>query len=244
MDEKAFLSWSGGKDSAIALSAARQAGLDVRLLVTTVSAATDRVSMHGVRRALVEAQAAALGLPLRIVDLPERPGMQAYEEKMRQAHRELAAEGFTQAVFGDIFLEDLKAYREELLLEDGLGCAFPLWQKSTGDLLRQFLAEGYKAVVVCTNASVLNKDFCGRELDAAFLAGLPPGVDPCGENGEYHSFVYDGPGFAAPVPFQKAAVVYKEYAAPGGLVKTDACFSTPRPASGFYFQDLLPAQEA
>lgn len=229
------MNWSGGKDSALALYKAQQEGLAVGALVTSVNAATARVSMHGLRRDLLEAQAASLHLPLRIVELPERPGMQAYEEAVQRAHRELAADGFTHAVFGDIFLEDLKNYREELLWEDGLECLFPLWKKDTKALMQQFINKGFKAVVVCVNSACLNKSFCGRLLDEAFLKDLPSNVDPCGENGECHSFVFDGPNFSRPVAFQKGEVVYKEYPAP----KATDCFTTPQPAAGFFFQDLL-----
>lgn len=233
---KAFFSWSGGKDSALALYQWKREGRPVDLLVATVNAATNRVSMHGVRRELLEAQAAAVGLPLRVIELPETPGMAAYEEAMRTAHRGLVAEGFTTAVFGDIFLEDLKAYREELLLEDGLACAFPLWQKNTRDLLQQFILEEHKAVVVCVNAALLDRRFCGRNLDEDFLNELPTGVDACGENGEYHSFVYDGPLFTRPVSFAKGDVVFAEYPSP----RNDReCFAAPQPKAGFYFQDLI-----
>lgn len=232
---KAFMNWSGGKDSALALHKAKQMGISVEALVTSVNAATGRVSMHGVRRELLEAQAASLRLPLRTVELPEMPGMQAYEEAMQKAHRELAAEGFAHAVFGDIFLEDLKVYREELLLEDGLECLFPLWKEGSTILMRRFIDEGFKAVVVCVSNKFLDESFCGRLLDETFIADLPPGVDPCGENGEYHSFVFDGPIFSEPVGFKKGETVFKEYPAP----KSDDCFTQPQPATGFFFQDLL-----
>ncbi len=233
---KAFFNWSGGKDSALALYKVQQQGLPVKALVTSVNSAMNRVSMHGVRRELLEAQAAAIGLPLHTVELPEMPDMKTYEESLRQLNRGFAANGFTHAVFGDIFLEDLKAYREELLFEDGLHCLFPLWKSDTNELMKQFIDEDFKAVVVCVNSAVLDKRFCGRLLDESFVNDLPPGVDPCGENGEYHSFAFDGPVFSKPIAFKTGEVVFKEYPSP---TSSDDCFATPQPATGFFFQDLL-----
>lgn len=239
--DKAFMSWSGGKDSALALHKTKGQGINVEALVTTVNTAMNRISMHGVRRELLEAQAASIGLPLYTVELPEMPDMKTYEDAVRQMHRSLVAEGFTQAVFGDIFLEDLKAYREELLFEDGLRCFFPLWKKDTKALLKEFVDEGFKAITVCINNAALDKIFCGRLLDASFVNGLPASVDPCGENGEYHSFVYAGPVFSTPVVFKKGEVVFKEYAAPiaTGEDNSKECFATPKAKAGFFFQDLL-----
>lgn len=209
--------------------------MNIEALVTTVNTATHRVSMHGVRRELLQQQAAELDLPQCIVELPEMPGMQAYEDSMHSMHRQLAAKEFTHAVAGDIFLQDLKAYREELLFENGLQALFPLWQLDSKELMRTFIKLGFKAVVVCVNNSYLDQSFCGRLLDESFIADLPPGVDPCGENGEYHSFVFDGPGFTRAVAFEKGAIVFKEYPAP----KTGDCFMHAQPATGFFFQDLL-----
>jgi uncharacterized protein (TIGR00290 family) len=232
-----FMNWSGGKDSALALHAVLQRGLPLTTLLTSVNEITQRVSMHGVRTSLIQQQAAALGLPLRTISLSETPGMQAYEEAVQRAHGGLKGEGFSHGVFGDIFLEDLRQYRQDLLAKDGLLCEFPLWKRDSGALMAEFFAAGFKAIVVCINSAVLDKRFCGRLLDAAFLADLPPGVDPCGENGEYHSFVFDGPIFSSPVDFDRGEVVYKEYPAPK---RGDDCFGQPAPASGFYFLDLLP----
>lgn len=232
---KAFMNWSGGKDSALALHTARQQGINVTALLTSVNKATGRVSMHGVRKAMVEKQAAAIGLPLRTIELPEMPGMESYEQAMHNTHIELQSQSFTQAVYGDIFLEDLKAYREALLEKDGLQCLFPLWKKNTGELLQQFIRDGFKAIIVCVNSTVLDESFCGRLLDESFLADLPNTVDPCGENGEYHSFVFDGPLFSAPVDFTTGEIVFKEYPAP---VIGDS-FTVAQPKTGFYFQDLV-----
>lgn len=229
------MNWSGGKDSAMALHKVQQQGINVKALVTSVNTATNRISMHGVRRELLEAQAASIDLPLYTVELPEMPDMKTYEEAVRQMHRRLAAEGFTHAVFGDIFLEDLKAYREELLFEDGLECLFPLWKRDAKALMKSFAAEGFQAVIVCVNSAVLDKSFCGRLLDEAFVIDLPANVDGCGENGEYHSFVFDGPVFSRPIAFKKGEVVFKEYAAPAA----NDCFTARGAKAGFWFQDLL-----
>jgi uncharacterized protein (TIGR00290 family) len=232
----AFINWSGGKDSALAFYKAKQKGITIDTLLTSVNAATDRVSMHGVRREILMQQAASIGLPLQTIELPEMPGMQAYEEAVREKHRQLKAAGFTQAIFGDLFLEDLKAYREALLAKDNLQGVFPIWKMSSSEVMEEFMAAGFKAIIVCVNSSFLPKEFCGRLLDENFLRDLPPGVDSCGENGEYHSFVFDGPVFQYPINFTKGDVVFREYTAP----KTDDCFTTPKAAVGFYFQDLLP----
>jgi uncharacterized protein (TIGR00290 family) len=234
---KAFMSWSGGKDSALALYNTQQEGFSVAALVTTVNASLNCVSMHGVQRVLLEQQAAALGLPLHTIELPEMPGMDSYENAVRQQHQRLATEGFTQSVFGDIFLEDLRQYREALLAKDNLQCRFPLWGMDSREVIRHFLEAGFKAIVVCVDGARLDKGFCGRLMDKAFFDDLPETVDLCGENGEYHSFVFDGPNFSAPILLQKGEMIYKEYLAPKGH---DDCYTTPQPANGFYFCDLLP----
>jgi uncharacterized protein (TIGR00290 family) len=234
---QAFMNWSGGKDSALALYKAQQEGIPVETLVTTVNGETDRITMHGIRRILLKQQAVAMGLSLRTLELSAVPNMEAYESAMRSLHSDLKTEGFTHGIFGDIFLGDLKQYRETLLARDGLSAMFPLWQKDSKAVVQQYLQSGFKAVVVCVNAASLDKSFCGRLLDESFFRDLPAGVDPCGENGEYHSFVFDGPLFAKPVDFRMGEVVFREYPAP----KTgDECFAKPEAVSGFYFCDLLP----
>ena len=238
---KAFLNWSGGKDSALCIYKAKQQGINIEALVTTINSVTGRISMHGVRRTLLEQQAAALQLPLYIVELPEQPDMMEYERAIHEANKMLKAEGFTHAVSGDLFLEDLKSYREKLYAEDGIECLFPLWKTDTKELVQTFIEKGFKAVLVCVNNSSLNKSFCGRLLDKSLINDLPANVDVCGENGEYHSFVFDGPIFSSPVLFQKGEIVFKEYAAP--ILRqvqndNDECF-TSQPPAGFYFCDLL-----
>ena len=240
---KAFMNWSGGKDSALAFYKAKQQGTAIDALVTSVNTGTGRISMHGVRRELLQQQTASIGLPLHTIELPEMPGMQAYEEAVHNTHRQLKKAGFTHAVFGDVFLEDLKVYRENLLRKDELQCLFPIWKMDSREVVKQIIASGFKAIIICVNSEFLDQSFCGRLLDEAFLNDLPSHVDPCGENGEYHSFVFDGPVFSAPVKFTKGEIVFKEYAAPILRPATDGnddCFTTPKPKAGFYFQDLLP----
>jgi uncharacterized protein (TIGR00290 family) len=237
---KAYFNWSGGKDAALALYHAQQdATLQIEALLCNVNAAHNRVAMHGVRRILLEQQAASLGLPLYTAELPEAPGMKDYERIMKWETKNLKDRGFEAALFGDIFLEDLRRYREKGLAEAGILGLFPLWQQDSRQLMHQFIELQFKAIVVCVNSAFLDAGFCGRLLDQSFIDDLPAGVDPCGENGEYHSFVFDGPIFKHSIPFHKGEVVYREYPAP--VLDGDQCFSNePQKAYGFYFQDLLP----
>lgn len=227
---KALLSWSGGKDSALALREVRlRGGVEIVGLLTTFSEEFDRVSMHGVRREWLEAQAEALELPLEEVFLPTPPpdgpcpsssgaaqgftvfpSNTSYEEKMLEAFRRAREQGIEAIVSGDIFLEDLRAYRERLLADAGLKGVFPLWKRNTRELMREFLASGFLAIVVCADSRKLDASWAGRALDEAFLRDLPPDVDPCGENGEFHTFVFDGPGFSHPVPAAAGETVLRE----------------------------------
>ncbi|RPD45631.1 diphthine--ammonia ligase [Paracnuella aquatica] len=236
------MNWSGGKDSALALHHAQQNGVDVAALFTSINAAHQRITMHGVRRALLELQAAALGLPLVTAELPLLPAMEDYNNIMSRHVAELKAQGFDTAIFGDIFLEDLKQYRERELGQQGMNCYFPLWQKDSAQLMEAFIAAGFKAIVVCVNGSLLDESFCGRLLDTSFVADLPADVDPCGERGEYHSFVFDGPIFKTPVPFAKGGITTRHYPMPKS---GNDCFrDKPAPDMPFYFCDLEPVAEA
>jgi uncharacterized protein (TIGR00290 family) len=237
-----LMNWSGGKDSALALyHILRDPRYAVTQLLTSVNAHHQRVSMHGVRVSLLEAQAQRLQLPLTQLALPEMPGMQDYERLMTATLEPLQEQGITHAVFGDIFLEDLRAYREQQLARLGMQAVFPLWQRSSDDILREYLDLGFRAVVVCVNEQHLDASFCGRLLDRDFLRDLPPGVDPCGENGEYHSFVFDAPYFSAPIDFERGELVRRTYASTtGAAAEADA----PDPfAAGFWYCDLLPKGE-
>ena len=203
---KTALLWSGGKDAALALGALRAEGAEVAALVTTVLEETDAVTMHGVPRALVEAQAASLDLPLRVMRLPEGAPNAVYEARLEEALQPLQRGGVAAVAAGDLFLEDVKAYRERLLRRLGMAPVFPLWQRDTAALARRFIAAGYRAVVSSVDTEQLGARFAGRAYDAAFLRDLPGGADPCGERGAFHTFVYDGPPFAAPVAFEQGAV--------------------------------------
>lgn len=236
---QSFMNWSGGKDSALCLHRIKQdPAFHINALLTSVNAAHDRVSMHGVRRDLLAAQADSLGIPLHTLELPEMPGMAEYESIMTTKLNDFRAKGYTHSVFGDIFLQDLRAYREIKLESLGLQAVFPLWNIPTQELMEEFLDLGFKAIIVCVNEQYLDKSFCGRMIDSSFVRDLPPGVDVCGENGEYHSFVFDGPVFNYPVTFTKGGIVRRTYEAP--RTNTLNPDSMDKPSDyGFYFCDLL-----
>ena len=193
--KRALVSWSGGKDCAWALERLRGSDVEIVALLTTINERFDRVSMHGVRRELVEEQARSIGVPLWIAPLPWPCSNERYEEVMATMCRRAVDAGIDSVVFGDLFLEDVRAYRVRMLAGTGLEPLFPLWQTPTAALAREMLARGLRARIACIDRRVLDRSFAGREYDASFLADLPPGADPCGENGEFHSFVYDGPMF-------------------------------------------------
>jgi uncharacterized protein (TIGR00290 family) len=193
------LAWSGGKDSALALAALQHEGTEVAALLTTFTDDYDRVSMHGVRRALVRDQAAAAGIPLVEVGIPAGCVNEVYAARMEAAFRSPPLVELGAVAFGDLFLEDVRAYREERLASAGKTALFPLWEQDTAALARSFVEEGFKAYVVCVDTRRLDASFAGREFDTTFLDELPSGVDPCGENGEFHSFVHAGPCFERPV---------------------------------------------
>lgn len=201
-------SWSGGKDSALSLyEASRRGSLECVCLLTALTKEYDRVLMHGVRRELVERQALLLGLPLELAYVPSECPMEEYGEVMRGALKRCRARGAEGVVFGDVYLEDVRRYRESMLALEGLEALFPLWGKRPEEVVAEFLRLGFRAVVACVDGSVLNRSYVGRELDEEFVESLPEGADPCGERGEYHTFVYDGPMFAEPVPVRAGAVV-------------------------------------
>lgn len=234
LPQKTFFNWSTGKDSALALyRLQRDRSYQVTQLLTSVNESFDRVSMHGVRRELLERQAAALNLPLLTIELPENPDMQLYEDRMSAVVMALAGQGFSYAAFGDIFLEDLRRYREEKLAVHGLKAVFPLWQQNTRQLMHEFIDAGFQAIVSCVNLSCLDASFAGRRLDRAFLADLPAGVDPCGENGEFHTFCFDGPVFQSPIAVKTGEKRFAAYPNP----QSDGPAHTQ---TGFCFIDLLP----
>lgn len=225
---KTYFNWSSGKDAALALYYLQQESLyNVERLLTSVNMVHDRVSMHGLRRNLLVQQVAAIGIPGTTIELPEEPSMEEYERGMRYAVEALKREKFTCAAFGDIFLEDLRTWRENQLAPYGIQTIFPLWRKDTKKLVKEFVRLGFKAITVCVDANKLDASFAGRIIDEDFLRQLPRGVDPCGENGEFHTFCFDGPIFSKPVAFAKGEKIYREYKGPGN--KT----------SGFWFCDLI-----
>ena len=211
MRETVIVSWSGGKDSVLALYDVTNSGnYEVLELLTTVTQDYDRVSVHGVRRVLLEQQAEALGFPLEEMLIPKGIADAEYENRMREVLVKHRANGVSTVVFGDIFLEDVRKYREQLLSKIGVKCVFPLWGRDTTKLARTFLELGFKAVLTVVDSNFLSRDFAGREYNETFLKDLPETVDPCGENGEFHTFVYDGPLFRQTVKFAKGETVLRE----------------------------------
>lgn len=233
MPKKTFFNWSSGKDSALALHHLQNhEDYDVSLLQTVVNEDLERVTMHGLREELLLNQVDSIGLPFQKILLPslQDSNMNVYNELMAKHNEQLKASDFTHSAFGDIFLEDLREYREKELNKIGIEVVFPLWKKDTKALMEEFIALGFQSVVVCIDGSKLDPSFLGRTLDEKFVADLPEGVDPCGENGEFHTFCFAGPIFQYPIKFSKGEVVKKEYPTPGETNKL-----TP-----FYFMDLLP----
>jgi uncharacterized protein (TIGR00290 family) len=223
MREKVVVAWSGGKDSTLALYEIMESGrYEVVELLTTVTRDYDRISIHGVRRVLLEQQADALGIPLETTFISKGASNEEYENELLKALKRQRDDGVSSVAFGDIFLEDVRKYRGQLLKKAEINGVFPLWKKDTQALARRFINLGFKAVITSVDSNVLGKDLAGREYDERFLSDLPANVDPCGENGEFHSFVYGGPIFHEVVPFKKGERVLRE--------------------NRFYYCDLLPAQ--
>lgn len=242
----AIFNWSGGKDSAMALYAIQQAqSYNITQLLTSVNATHNRISMHGVRRSLLELQSAQIGLPLNTLDLPEQPTMQEYNALMEQKMLELKKSGHSHSVFGDIFLEDLKNYRDDQLRKAGFEGVYPIWKRDTKELIYEFLELGFKTITVCVKADLMDESFVGRVIDEQFITDLPDNVDPCGENGEYHTFVFDGPIFKEPIPFEIGEKVFRAYKAP--KESQDQCGlsnETDSKKMGFWFCDLIPVKPA
>ena len=203
--------WSGGKDSAMALHSLREdPQFEVTALLTTVTEGFERISMHGVRRELVALQADSIGLPLSEVRIPPGCPNSLYESRMAEACLRFRERGVRHIAFGDIFLGDLRAYRERNLAELDMLAVFPLWDIDTRQLAARFVKEGFRAITVCIDPKKLDSSFAGRQLDASFFKDLPAGVDPCGENGEFHTFVFDGPLFRSPVRIRTGRIVERD----------------------------------
>jgi uncharacterized protein (TIGR00290 family) len=221
--EPILFCWSGGKDSAMALQTLlQQKQFRIVSLLTTVTETYDRIAMHGVRRELLRQQAESLRLPLHEVFIPPQCVNSIYEARMEEALRHFYDQGVRQVAFGDIFLEDLRAYRERNLARIGMTALFPIWKRDTRELIRSFHQQRFRAIAACVDSKVLDPSFAGRELDESFFHDLPSHTEPCGENGEFHTFVFDGPIFQSPIPIRTGDVVNRD---------------------GFVFCDLLPQTE-
>jgi uncharacterized protein (TIGR00290 family) len=220
--ERVLAAWSGGKDSALAVHEIRKSGLyEIESLFCTLAEDFDRVSMHGVRRILIERQALAIGYPLTKVFIPYPCSNESYESRMTGALLPHRDSGIQKVVFGDIFLEDIKKYREDQMKKIGMSCLFPLWGKDSRMLPRSFVDAGFRAMITCVDSTRLDRTYVGRIMDHAFLDDLPEGVDPSGENGEFHTFVFDGPLLRQPVSFETGEIRLRD--------------------ERFYFCDLIPA---
>lgn len=234
MKPKAIFNWSSGKDSALALyKILQEEKFEITSLLTSINKEFQRISMHGVHVSLLEKQVESLGFPLVKLELPKEPSMEEYRNMMESTMNDFKQQGVTHSVFGDIFLEDLRKYREDQLAAVGMQGVFPLWKTDTKDLIEEFLDLGFKTIVTCVNETYLDKSFAGRIIDKKFIEDLPENVDPCGENGEFHTFTFDGPIFKNPITFEVGKIVNKTY---------------PKPKSGineekgdyvFWFCDLI-----
>jgi uncharacterized protein (TIGR00290 family) len=226
--KKIVLNWSSGKDAALAYHLlSKSPDCQVVRLLTTINEEARRVVMHGLSEALLDEQVKRMNIPITKVRLPAAPDDSIYKTTLENVLNELKLEGISTAAFGDIFLEDLKTYREEQLRKAGFEAIFPLWKKDSIELISTIEKVGIGAMIVCVNEKYLDKSFLGRKIDTAFLNDLPDNVDPCGENGEFHTYVFNAPYFSAPIDVQKGEIVYKKYETENANWDT-----------GFYFLDL------
>ncbi len=237
---KTYFNWSSGKDSSLALyKILLQKEYNISKLLTTVNQDYGRVSMHGLREELLDQQVRSIGIQLEKIKLPAQVSMNLYNQVMEKSVMQLKEEGNTHCVFGDIFLEDLRSYREDQLKNVGIQAVFPLWKMNTRDLFFEFIDLGFKAITVCVNTKYLDESFCGRILDKKFIDDLPSNVDPCGENGEFHTFVFDGPIFNQPINFEIGEKVLRGYEPSDD----DDCFTNDEDKNwdtSFWYCDLVP----
>ena len=239
MNDTTWLHWSGGKDSAYALSKLTQQGGQMAGIVTALSSEFRRISMHGVREELLEAQAEALGLPLHKILIPRDCNMEDYNTLIAAEMAEIKSMGATHCAFGDIFLEDLRAFREKQMDACQLETVFPIWKESdTATMAKSIIDSGVKAIVVCVSGKHFDRSFVGREYDHSFLKDLPECVDPCGENGEFHTFVYDSPHFSKPIPIVLGEKVDKLYTPASNEEDEPECGAKPAWDTEFIFQEL------
>ena len=205
---KAVIAWSGGKDSVLALHEA-QKQIQIEALITTITE-DDRIAMHGINKQLILQQAHSIGYPLAEVQIPQNCSNDEYELRMTQVLQKYRESGVDSVIFGDLFLEDIRAYREDFLKRIGMKGIFPLWKKDTSLLAKQFINSGFHAIIICVDTQILSKEFAGRDFDYELLKDLPQNVDPCGENGEFHTFVYDGPIFHEPLEIEKGKKYFQD----------------------------------
>ncbi|TYB77197.1 adenine nucleotide alpha hydrolase [Bizionia myxarmorum] len=228
---KTYLNWSTGKDAALALYYLLQdKSYQVEKLVTTINSSYNRVTMHGLPITFIEKQAHSIAISFATINLPEQPIMDDYNEIMNAATSKLKEDGFTHATFGDILLEDLRDYREKQLGKHHITAVFPLWKRNMKELMQEFLDLGFKAIIECADSRYFTEDFVGKIIDEELLANLPKGVDPCGENCEFHTFCFDGPIFKTPITFNVGEKIYREYPKPNAASDV----------SGFWFCNLIP----
>lgn len=234
----AIFAWSGGKDSSLALHRVLNEEMyNVKYLLTTLNAEHKRISMHGVREELLEAQSKAIGVPLLKVWIHEA-SYEEYERQMEEVLLKAKAEGIETVIFGDIFLEDLRKYREDNMRKIGMNAEFPLWKEDTSALMNEFIINGFETITCCTNDAYLGEEWVGRIIDTEFVSDLPDNVDPCGENGEFHTFCYEGPIFSESIKFEKGEKIFK----PLQLEPEDEDCQTTNitPTKGFWFCELIP----
>ncbi|MBC6109280.1 ATP-binding protein [Pedobacter fastidiosus] len=233
-----IFNWSGGKDSTLALHYALQdPEIEIKYLITTVTEKYNRVSMHGVRESLLIKQAESIGIPLIQIRLPDMPDMETYDRMMYERLTAFKAEGITHSIFGDIFLEDLRKYREEKLSEVGLQAIFPLWGKNTNLLIDEFLKLNYKTIIVCAQQKL--KYICGEVITGDLIQSLPVDIDPCGENGEFHTFAFEGPIFKNKINFELGEMVFRTYNTPNQNGDLGANSEDVNNELGFWYSDLI-----